>query len=198
MSSETVRPSDVDWDGVAFVTASQYREEAIRALHGTTDNPTGISRRRDASSVKYAQALSSLRDRGFVATVPDRGTDREVYYELTDTGRRIHRALDGDVAGAPPELESPVDWDHIGFVDSSKGRRAVIQRLSVAPATPSRITDSSDDIVIADVSHALSQLREEGLVELLVDEDRRKGRYYGLTGLGQSVAAALQEVTGDE
>lgn len=78
------------------------------------------------------------------------------------------------------------DWDEIGFVISSKYRVAVIGRLVESPATPSKISED-EDVSIASVSHALGQLRERGLVELLVDEDRRKGRVYGITERGEQL-----------
>lgn len=78
------------------------------------------------------------------------------------------------------------DWDEIGFIISSKYRVAVMRRLVESPATPSKIAED-EDISIASVSHALSQLRERSLVELLVDEDRRKGRVYGITERGEQL-----------
>lgn len=78
------------------------------------------------------------------------------------------------------------DWDEIGFVISSKYRATVLGRLAESPATPSKISED-EDVSIASVSHALGQLREHGLVELLVDEDRRKGRVYGITEPGEEL-----------
>lgn len=78
------------------------------------------------------------------------------------------------------------DWDGIGFVISSKYRVMVLDRLSDGPATPSRISED-EATEIAAISHALSSLRDRGLVELLVSEDRRKGRVYGITEEGEEV-----------
>ncbi|MFC6889410.1 ArsR family transcriptional regulator [Halorubrum trueperi] len=77
-------------------------------------------------------------------------------------------------------------WDRIGFVISSQYRVAVLERLAESPATPSGIAED-EDVEIAAVSHALSGLRERGLVELLVSEDRRKGRVYGITESGEEL-----------
>jgi len=77
-------------------------------------------------------------------------------------------------------------WDHIGFVISSQYRVAVLSRLAEGPATPSKIAED-EDIDIAAVSHALTSLRERGFVDLLVSEERRKGRVYGITGTGQDL-----------
>ena len=78
------------------------------------------------------------------------------------------------------------DWDQIGFVISSQYRVTVLDRLSESPATPSQIA-SDESVGIASVSHALSSLRERGLVNLLVSEDRRKGRVYGITEDGAEI-----------
>lgn len=78
------------------------------------------------------------------------------------------------------------EWDEIGFVISSDYRIAVLQRLSERPSTPSQIA-SDADAGIAHISRALKGLRERGLVELLVPEDRKKGRVYGITEDGADI-----------
>ena len=84
------------------------------------------------------------------------------------------------------------DWDLLGFVISSKYRKIVVDELSDRPATPSQISERGD-VSIASVSHALSQLQDNDCVELLVNEDRRKGRVYGLTETGEDVWEEVQE-----
>lgn len=84
------------------------------------------------------------------------------------------------------------DWDLIGFVISSRYRKIVIHELSKGPSTPSQLSDRGD-VSIASISHALSELAENDCVELLVDEDRRKGRVYGLTETGEAVWEDLEE-----
>jgi predicted transcriptional regulator len=85
------------------------------------------------------------------------------------------------------------DWDMISFVIRSKYRVAVLERLVEGPATPSRIA-TDKDIAIAHVSRALSGLRgdDHDLVELLVSEDQKKGRVYGITDTGERVWYRLQ------
>lgn len=78
------------------------------------------------------------------------------------------------------------NWDEISFVISSRYRVIVLHRLVSSPATPSQIA-SEADCSIAHVSRALQELREHSLVELLVSEDRRKGRLYGISESGQAV-----------
>jgi DNA-binding HxlR family transcriptional regulator len=78
------------------------------------------------------------------------------------------------------------DWDEISYVISSRYRVVVLRRLSEGPATPSQIA-SDADCSVAHVSRALQELRDHSLVELLVSEDRRKGRLYGISDAGEAV-----------
>lgn len=78
------------------------------------------------------------------------------------------------------------EWDEIGYVISSDYRIAVLKRLAEGPATPSQIA-SDVSVGIAHVSRALKGLRERDLVELLVPEDRKKGRVYGITSDGTEI-----------
>jgi DNA-binding MarR family transcriptional regulator len=87
--------------------------------------------------------------------------------------------------------EMAEDWDEIGFVISSQYRIAVLKRLSDGPATPSRIAEDSG-IGITHVSRALGRLRERTLVELLVPEERKKGRVYGVTERGEELWEQIQ------
>lgn len=70
------------------------------------------------------------------------------------------------------------NWDEISFVISSRYRVIVLRRLASNPATPSRIANEAD-CSIAHVSRALQ--------ELLVSEDRKKGRLYGISEPGREV-----------
>ena len=83
------------------------------------------------------------------------------------------------------------EWDKVSYVISSRYRVATLDRLQVGPATPSRIATDTD-LTIAHVSRALQELQEEGLVTLLVSEDRRKGRVYGMTEQGDTVIETIQ------
>lgn len=77
-------------------------------------------------------------------------------------------------------------WDDVGFVISSQYRVEVLERLMESPATPSRIAYDTG-LAIAHVSRTLGRLRDRTLVELLVPEDRKKGRVYGVTEHGTEV-----------
>jgi len=47
------------------------------------------------------------------------------------------------------------------------------------------------ELSVSHVSRALGSLREKDLVELLVPEERRKGRVYGITSAGEEVWADI-------
>lgn len=83
------------------------------------------------------------------------------------------------------------DWDVVGHVISSDHRTLVLGRLADGPATPTQIA-TDVDIASTHVSRALKSLREHGLVELLVPEDRRKGRVYGITTEGTETWELIQ------
>lgn len=87
--------------------------------------------------------------------------------------------------------ESDIDFDGAMFVDSSKYRTKTLIDLKERPATPSEIAESSGQSQ-AHVSRALQELREEDMVELLVSEDRKKGRLYGITNDGEAIAEWLE------
>lgn len=77
-------------------------------------------------------------------------------------------------------------WDDIGYVISSKYRVEVLRSLADGPATPSQIA-SKFDISVTHISRAIQHLRERSLVTLLVPEDRKKGRVYGMTEKGETL-----------
>jgi DNA-binding MarR family transcriptional regulator len=71
-----------------------------------------------------------------------------------------------------------------GYISSSKHRTAVVRRLYDSPAIPKSIKEDTDR-QYSRVSEALSDLQDEGIVELLSPEDRKKGRLYALTDRGE-------------
>lgn len=86
-----------------------------------------------------------------------------------------------------------VDWDLVSYVVSSGYRVDVAADLAANGAsTPSAISSGTGHDV-AHVSRALSELSDKGIVELLVSEDRKKGRLYGLTDEGKTVAEHAAE-----
>lgn len=83
------------------------------------------------------------------------------------------------------------EWDDVSYVISSRYRIATLNRLSDSPATPSRIAEDTD-LSVAHVSRALQELREHDLTELLVSENRKKGRVYGITNHGEDVWGTIE------
>lgn len=83
------------------------------------------------------------------------------------------------------------NWDEVSYVISSSYRVVVLQRLADSPATPSRMAKDTDR-PITHVSRALQGLREHDLVDLLVSEDRQKGRVYGITEHGEEVWQTIE------
>lgn len=83
------------------------------------------------------------------------------------------------------------DWDVVGYVISSDHRTVVLGRLADGPATPTQIA-SDVDLAATHVSRALNSLRDRELVELLVPEERRKGRVYGITSKGAETWDLIQ------
>jgi len=70
-------------------------------------------------------------------------------------------------------------------------RRQVVESLRAdGPATPSQLEERTG-VDISHMSRALGDLREVGGVELLVPEDTKKGRLYGLTEAGREAAEVV-------
>jgi len=89
--------------------------------------------------------------------------------------------------------ESGVDYDEVSFVIRSDTRTTVIEQLARREQTPSGI-EAVSKYDVTHVSRALQELRDRDLVELLVSEDVQKGRIYGLTDSGESVAEYANEI----
>lgn len=76
-------------------------------------------------------------------------------------------------------------WDSAGYIASSRYRLTVCEYLAEhGSGLPSRIAVETD-LAQPHVSRALSELREQSIVELLVPESQQKGRLYGLTDVGE-------------
>lgn len=83
------------------------------------------------------------------------------------------------------------DWDEVSYVISSSYRVETLQCLAASPATPSGVAEDTG-CPIAHISRALQGLRERDLVELLVSEERQKGRVYGITEHGRTVWETIE------
>lgn len=85
------------------------------------------------------------------------------------------------------------DWDDASYIISSSYRTAVAQALLKGPATPSKIAEETGK-KITHISRALRDLRDRDEVELLVSDDKKKGRIYALTDDGRPKAERAAEV----
>jgi len=83
-----------------------------------------------------------------------------------------------------------VDWGTVGFVRASDYRTRVLDALADGPATPTTVGERTD-LELTHVSRTITELREHDLAELLVPEERTKGRIYGLTDDGETVATEV-------
>lgn len=87
---------------------------------------------------------------------------------------------------------SKTEWEEIGYVVSSQYRTDVLEILAENPSTPSQLADDTGK-PISHVSRALSNLKDRGIVELLVPESRQKGRYYGATEKGEEIWDTIEK-----
>lgn len=84
------------------------------------------------------------------------------------------------------------DWEAVTFVRASQYRESVVRRLASSPAILTTIA-ADTELCLTHVSRTLGRLRTRSLVELLVADDRRKGRIYGLTDRGRAVNASIED-----
>lgn len=89
------------------------------------------------------------------------------------------------------DTKGDIDWDMVSYAISSQYRLTVLERLAEGPATPTRIASDTERHV-ANISRSIQRLRKRGQVELLVPEDRKKGRVYGLTEDGEQSWDVIQ------
>lgn len=79
-----------------------------------------------------------------------------------------------------------VDMDTVSWLVASDYRLETCRVLADSMATPTGITEQTE-MEFPHVSRSLTELRERDVVELLVDEDCRKGRIYALTDRGEEL-----------
>lgn len=82
-------------------------------------------------------------------------------------------------------------WDQVSFVIRSQYRVTVLEHLSDGPATPSNIATYSD-FSLSHISRALKELRDQGLVQLLVSEQQKVGRLYGVTHRAERIWSTIE------
>ena len=82
------------------------------------------------------------------------------------------------------------DWEQVGFVLASDYRTRVLHALTDGPAMPTELGERAS-LDLTHVSRTLTELRDHDIAELLVPEERTKGRIYGLTEAGEEVAVEV-------
>ena len=83
------------------------------------------------------------------------------------------------------------NWDKIGYVLAGKYRIQVLLSLNERPMTPKDISRRTN-LYLSHVSLTIKELTKSGLVECLTPNLRR-GRIYGLTEMGKSIATEVNE-----
>ncbi len=86
-------------------------------------------------------------------------------------------------------IETEAETENEEFVTQSSKRVAVLERLVEGPADASTIA-GDQPVGVASAQSATEELREKGLVELLVTEDERA---YGLTVEGELTVFSLKQ-----
>lgn len=82
--------------------------------------------------------------------------------------------------------------DDASFVLRSTNRTAVLRRLSEGAAIPSQIREATGQ-AYSRISEAVHALRDRDLIELLVDEETKRGRVYAITSRGRDVLEFMHE-----
>jgi len=98
------------------------------------------------------------------------------------------------MGSADTNTDTGDDWSDAGYITASQHRTGVYATLATeGPATPTNLSTQTG-LDVTHVSRALSDLRERNIVELLVPEDQRKGRVYGLTEHGEQLQDHVQSL----
>ena len=90
---------------------------------------------------------------------------------------------------------SKAEMDQVATITNSRYRLQVARALLDGHKTPSGIVEFLDtDAEIAHISRAVQELRDDDITELLVPEERQKGRIYGLKDGVEPIATAALEM----
>ncbi len=82
-------------------------------------------------------------------------------------------------------------WNEIGFIASSKYREKIFLELNLNKSTPKELSDLTD-IALPNVTRALKELEDRGLVECL-NPDFKRGRLYAPTEGGKQIFKTIEE-----
>ncbi|USZ67266.1 ArsR family transcriptional regulator [Halorussus salilacus] len=78
------------------------------------------------------------------------------------------------------------------FVVRSPHRTTVLTRLADGAAIPAQIREDTG-LEYSRISEAANTLRERSLIELLVDDDTKRGRLYAVTDRGEEALKFMRE-----
>ena len=84
-----------------------------------------------------------------------------------------------------------MSWDEASYVIASKTRKSIMTKLET-PRTPT-ILSKELEINLANISRALTELENKGIVECLTPE-QRVGKIYALTKKGVKVSNVISNM----
>jgi len=82
-------------------------------------------------------------------------------------------------------------WMKYSYVISSKVRKKIILALGKKPLTPTQIAEKTE-MNLSQVSHSLTDLSDEGMIECM-NPEQKKGRLYTLLEDGEWVLKKIDE-----
>jgi DNA-binding transcriptional ArsR family regulator len=121
----------------------------------------------------------------------------EIRRSTEDTLSDNERATLDSIEAFLRDSKSSDAYGDAGFVLASKYRAEMLRLLADRPGTPSQLDERRDETGLAHVSRALQEMRERGLVELLVPDAQQKGRVYGITAAGEAALTKAEKLEGD-
>lgn len=78
------------------------------------------------------------------------------------------------------------------YVVRSPNRTIVLRRLNEGAAIPAQIREDTG-LEYSRISEATNDLRDQELIDLLVDDDTKRGRLYAITDRGEHTLNFMQE-----
>ena len=84
-----------------------------------------------------------------------------------------------------------MSWDDVSYVAASKTRKSIMLKLET-PRTPTFLAKELE-VNLANISRALTELEEKGIVVCLTPE-QRVGKIYSLTKKGIKVSDTIEDM----
>ena len=174
-ASEPAGPEE-PWDD-RFVTDHEERSAVVEYLRDSQPaRPSTMAAATDLSQQGVSDALRDLRERGLVTLLVDDDVIKGRLYALS---------------GSEPTTRG-FDWTALGYVLSSQYRTDCVLLLETTPRTSKELATDAG-YLHSHMSRAVRELRESDIVQRRdAGIDGRKP-HYGLTGLGDELAAELQD-----